>query len=89
MWYKGEFVTNTSCRKNFFRSYSKMLGPLGPKWYLRSQSEGLITLRKEINNRYFPDKFRKRRNHVILISDSEYSAKNTLYGRFSHETGVY
>ncbi len=51
--YKGEFVTITSWRKrnkyNFFRPFSNILGP---KWYFRSQSEGLITLRKEINNRY-------------------------------------
>ncbi len=43
---------------------------------------------RDILNRYFPNKFRKRRNHVILTSDLENSAKHTQYGWFSHESDM-
>ncbi len=41
----------------FSRPYSHVLET---KWYFRSQSEGLITHSKVINNRYFPNNFQKR-----------------------------
>jgi hypothetical protein len=47
-----------------------------PKVLSLSEKRSII----DIKNRYFPNNFQKRPNHVILTSDSENSAKNTLNG---------
>ena len=44
---------------------------------LESQAGGIITHRKEINIRYFPNKIRLHLNHVVLTSHSKNLAKNT------------
>ncbi len=48
---------------------------LNPKVQSLTEKRSII----DIQNRYFANKFRKRRNHVILTSDSENSAKNALW----------